>query len=229
MTRYLVSLMAAILTAGAGFAASVTIVNPSFEIDAAVVSGGGGWSDTVPTGWADPQGGDNTNFMEIIGGFSSEGEVHLGFDGNELGLVYQDLGTAWAPNTLYTLSVGVGNRGGFGAGTGRFSLMSSTEVLPAAGPVGGPYTLFAPTTGFTTDLDTATLATADNTFATATFQWTTGAVAPAGNLRIAVQNTGASRLHVDNFSLDASPIPEPAMLGLSLAMGGLLLGRRRRS
>jgi hypothetical protein len=210
-------------------AASVTITNPGFEADIASLQGGTSWSDAVPAGWSDPQGGDNTNFMELIAGFAGDGQVHLGFDGNELGLIYQDLGTVWAPNTQYTLTVGAGNRTGFGAGTGRFSLISSNEALPAAGPIGnGPYVLFAPTTGFSSDLDTATVSTVGNAFADATFQWVTGAVAPAGNLRLTVQSTGAVRLHLDNVRLDATVIPEPASAGLGLLISAFLFGRRRR-
>jgi hypothetical protein len=60
----LIALAASAEIAGA---ASVNIVNPGFEDDLALIQGGGGWSDAVPNGWSDPQGGDNTNFMETIG------------------------------------------------------------------------------------------------------------------------------------------------------------------
>lgn len=231
MTKHFSSLVSliSVIAAGSAAAASLTITNASFETDVAVISGGGGWSDAVPTGWSDPQGGDNTNFMEIIGGFSSEGEAHLGYDGNELGMVYQDLGVPWTANTQYTLTVGVGNRTNFGAGIGRFSLTSSLEALPAAGAAGGPYSLFSPATGFFTDLDTSTVVGAGNTFADTTLQWSTGAVVPAGNVRLGVQNISASRLHVDNFRLDASPVPEPTAVALLAGLGGLLIHRRRRA
>ncbi len=219
----LASLFLSVSLAGA---VGVTITNPGFEDDLGAAQAGGGWTDAVPTGWADPQGGDNTNFMEVIGGFASEGQVHLGFDGNELGMVYQDLGTAWAPNTTYTLTVGVGNRAGFGAGVGRFFLTSSFDALPAAGPVGGPYSLYTPSV-FSADLDTFTIVPADNTFGDAVFTYTTGPVAPVGNLRIGVQQTSATRVHVDNWRLDATVIPEPSTAAVLALAAGLVLRRRR--
>ena len=226
MRTVILASLATICLAGQAFAAAVTINNHSFE---AAGLGAGGWSDAAPAGWVDPQGDDNTNFLENISGFASEGTTHIGFDPNEFGLIYQDLSTAWAPNTVYTLTVGVGNRSGFGAGVGRFSLVSSTEALPAPGVAGGPYSLFTPTTGFFTDRDTGTVATVANSFADTSFQWTTGAVAPAGNLRLVVQSNSSTRLHVDNFRLDATPVPEPAAAALSAVLAGVLLNRRRRA
>jgi hypothetical protein len=209
-------------------AAALNIVNPGFESDLATAQGNGGWSDAVPTGWSDPQGADNTNFLETIGGFASEGQVHLGFDGNEFGMVYQDLGVAWAPNTTYTLTVGVGRRGGFGAGLGRFGLGSSLDVLPASGPSpDGPYSLHTPSVFFS-DFDTATVAVTDGTFSDAVFSFTTGAIAPAGNVRVSVQEISATRIHVDNFRLDATAaVPEPSSVALLGVLSGLALRRRR--
>ena len=209
-------------------AAALSIVNPGFESDAGVVSGGTSWSNNAQTGWSDPQGNDNTNFIENIGGFSSNGIVHVGFDANEFGMIYQDLSTAWAANTKYTLTVGVGNRNGTGAGTGRFGFGKSTDVLsPGVAGDNGPYVLQTPSLYFS-DLDTATVATAGGSFADATFTFSTGAVAPSGNIRISAQWKAGPRLHVDNFRLDGSPIPEPTSLAtLGLALG--LLSRRRRA
>jgi hypothetical protein len=220
MRTTLAILAATALTAATASAVSVTINNPGFETDLAAAQAGGGWTDAVPTGWSDPAGPENSNFLEVIAGFASEGQVHLGFDPNENGTVYQDLATPWAPNTVYTLTVGVGNRGGFGAGIGRFGFGSSTDPAPPA------LTQYTPSV-FSQDLNTLTIAPADNTFGDATFVFTTGAVAPAGNIRISVQEISATRIHVDNFRLDATVIPEPSSAS-TLAMAAGLLRRRRR-
>jgi hypothetical protein len=114
-------LVLTLLGASAARAASITIVNSGFEADAGLVNGGTTWSDNTPTGWLDPDNpgsNPNSNFIENISGFSSDGIVHLGFDGNENGIIYQDLSTAWAPNMMYTLTLGVGNRTNTGAAWG---------------------------------------------------------------------------------------------------------------
>jgi len=210
------------ITAGA---VGVSINNHSFEAD---VLGAGGWNDSIPAGWSDPQGGDNTNFLENIGGFASEGANHLGFDGNEFGMIYQDLSTPWAPNTAYTFTVGVGNRSGFGAGVGRFFLTSSLDALPPAGPFGnGPYSLYTPGSGWFVDYDTALTVPVGSAFGDATFTYVTGAAAPAGNIRIGVQQNSAVRIHLDNFRLDATVIPEPSTAAALALAAGLCLRRRR--
>lgn len=227
MTKIKQLLAISLAMTGVAQAASVTIVNPGFE---AAGLAAGGWSDNAPTGWSDPQGNDNTNFIEVISGFASEGTHHLGFDGNEFGMVYQDLGVAWAPNTTYTLTVGVGNRSGTGAGTGRFGLGTSLDPVAPATNLGGngPYFLHSPSVFFA-DLDTSTVAPTGGTFADAIFTYTTGAVAPAGNVRISVQEISGTRIHIDNFRLDATPVPEPTVAGTAfLAAFGLTMLRRRR-
>ncbi len=227
MRKSLITLALVAVAGVQAHAVSIPIVNPSFEADGNL-GGPGGWSDSAPTGWVDPNGGSNGNFMENISGFASSGAIHLGFDqGSDsgLGLVYQDLSTSWAPNTTYTLTVGVGNRGGFGAGVGRFGFASSTDAAPAGS------TLFAPSVYFS-DVDTAvTPNPATDSFSDLTVSFTTGAVAPAGSIRISTQRTSGPRLHVDNFRLDAVPVlvPEPTTLaGLALA-STVLLRRRRRA
>lgn len=226
MKPLFLSLMFLLSTLSFSGAAGVTITNSGFETDAL---GAGGWSDAVPAGWSDPQGGDNTNFMENISGFASDGSNHLGFDGNEYGMIYQNLSAAWAPNTIYTFTVGVGNRNAnFGAGTGRFFLASSLEPLPPPGPFDGPYSLYTPGSGWYTDYDTSLTVPAPTAFGDVTFTYTTGAVAPTGNIRIGVQEISGIRLHVDNFRLDATAIPEPsAAVILAMAVG--LAFRRRHA
>ncbi len=209
---------AILLSAGFASAVSVAITNPGFETDA---QGAGGWSDNVPTGWNDPNGNSNDNFMENITGFASEGVMHLGMErpgavtAGTRNYVYQDLATAWAPNTKYTLTVGVGNRSGFGQGATVLAFGSTSD---AAGV-------------FTASTTVAENSNPNpNTFQDFTLEFTTGAVAPTGNIRIYGENISAGiRTHFDNFRLDAIAVPEPASLAAGLMGGlGLMIRRRRR-
>jgi hypothetical protein len=204
-------------TAGA---VGVSINNPGFESDALAA---GGWSDAPPSGWTDPAGSSNGNFLEHITGFASDGFNHLGFDQSAdggVGMVYQDLSTAWAPNTTYTLTVGVGNRSGWGAGTGRFGFGSSLDAPPSPGVLNTPSVFFS-------DLNTALAAPVTGTFADLTVSFSTGAIAPAGNIRLSVQRISdlGPRLHIDNIRLDV--IPEPSAAATLALAAGLLLRRRR--
>ena len=209
---------AVLISTSLASAVSIAIVNPGFETD---LQGVGGWSDNVPTGWNDPNGNSNDNFMENIAGFASEGSMHIGFErpgaitAGTRNYIYQDLGTAWAPNTKYTLTVGVGNRSGFGQGASVLALGSTSD---AAGV-------------FVSSTTVAENANANvNTFQDFSLIFTTGAVAPTGNIRIYGENVSAgSRTHFDNFRLDAAVVPEPGSLVAGLAGGlGLMIRRRRR-
>ena len=82
---------------------------------------------------------------------------------------------------------------------------------------------------FSRTVDTGTFALVDNTFADMSVTFTTGAVAPSGNIRLFVKEIdGVSRIHVDNFRLDATAVPESSS-ALALALGcGFLMRRRRR-
>jgi hypothetical protein len=51
--------------------------------------------------------------------------------------------------------------------------------------------------------------------------------APAGHLRISIQNLTAARLPADNVRLDATAIPEPAAGLLGLPGAACVLRRRR--
>ena len=195
-------------------AAPVPITNPSFE---SPDLSPGGWSDVTPTGWIDTQGDTNHNFVEEIAGFAAEGAQHLGFESipfqGSFSLMYQDLPAAWAANTIYTLTVGIGNRANFGGGFPRISLGSSTSLDPG---------LFEATEAF--DGNAVPL----NTFADRQLQFTTGSVAPGGNVRIVLSNDPGGRVHFDNVRLDATPVPEPSTLAIAGLAGAAMLLRRRR-
>ena len=204
-------------------AASVNIVNPGFESDVGLVNAGTTWSDNTPTGWLDPDNpgaNANSNFLENISGFASEGLVHLGFDSNENGIIYQDLSTAWAPNTMYTLTLGVGRRATFGAGQALIGLASNTGVVVSNDS-------FA-TAAFSSIVNTGNFALVDGAFADTSLTFTTGAVAPVGNIRLFVKEVDTvSRIHVDNFRLNAVTVPEPSAFAVLAMSAGLLIRRRR--
>lgn len=203
--------LAALGCAGAVHGASITVGNHSFE---ETVLSPGGWLDGQPPSWTSPAGQAN-NFIEYIVGFVSDGNNHYGMAQGVAS--YQELATAWLPNTDYQLVIGVGNRNASWTAVGN---QSSIALESTADPVG--------THLASTFLDSSTLP--ESTFADLTLTFTTGASAPAGNIRIWIGSTGdagTGRGHFDNVRLDASPVPEPsfaALLGLSLALGA----RRRR-
>jgi uncharacterized YccA/Bax inhibitor family protein len=84
------------------------------------------------------------------------------------------------------------------------------------------------TAAFSQVVDTATIATLGGTFSDMTLVFNTGAVAPTGNIRLFVKEISGVRIHVDNFRLDATPVPEPSSAAVLTLGAGLLIRRRRR-
>jgi hypothetical protein len=84
------------------------------------------------------------------------------------------------------------------------------------------------TAAFSQTVNTGTIATVPGTFADMTLVFTTGAVAPTGNIRLFVKEVDpATRIHVDNFRLDGTLVPEPSSAAAILFGAGLLIRRRR--
>ena len=118
------------------------------------------------------------------------------------GSISQTLAASLTPDTIYTLSVDVGNRldgevtdysiALYVDGTLLSSLSSSNGVIPAG------------------------------TFADETVTYTSGAVVPAGNLSI-VLTSGGVQADFDNVRLTASTVPEPSSLSLLAAALGLMV------
>lgn len=192
--------------------ASIAVSNPSFEETALSA---GGWLDGQPPSWTSPSGNEN-NFVEYIVGFVSQGNNHYGMAQGVS--AYQNLSTAWAPYTRYELIIGIGNRNAGWTATGN---QSSIALESSASAVGTHVT--------SAFLDSSTLP--ESTFSDLTLTYTTGAVAPAGNIRIWVGSTGAAgtgRGHFDNVRLTATPVPEPTTAALFLlAAGGCWMRRRK--
>jgi hypothetical protein len=202
-------------------AAPVPIANHSFETPD-LTSGGNTWSN-ANIDWGDPDPGINDQFTEFIANFASEGQQHVGInatDTNNNGLVdplVQDLAATYAPNTIYTLTVGVGNR------NATFTIPGNESIFRLADAATG--NVLAESI-----VDASTIPV--GTFEDRSLVFTTGASGgPVGNgIRIVLANGPAGRSHFDNIRLDATVIPEPATMTLLLIAGIALAssGRLRR-
>ncbi|MGC6457425.1 MAG: hypothetical protein ACON4R_03570 [Akkermansiaceae bacterium] len=109
-------------------AAPIAIPNAGFEEPP---QNAGGWTNTL-TDWSERDGiDDGDSFIENISGFFAEGINHIGM--NTGYYIWIDTGVAWEPNTVYTLQVAAGNRGGQtgGVNSSVYALMNSTAGLGA--------------------------------------------------------------------------------------------------
>jgi hypothetical protein len=217
------------LSAIGAHAASITINDPSFEINGGGDMAVGGWNNDLAPDW---QGRDGQNaggaFEEYISGFVADGTDHVGLATGYY--LWQDTGVALAPNTTYTLTIAAGNR------NANFSVAGNQTT----------YALLAGTAGLGTFANTGEVIADGVTLAASAFDastlaassyadapslvFTTGATVPAENLVVLLgDNSASGRSHFDNIRLDAtaSAIPEvsTSLLG---ALAGLVLLRRRR-
>jgi hypothetical protein len=205
------SVFAVLALAAAVQADPINIKNASFEEP---VQDPGGWTNTYPDWEAPPTTSDS--FVEYIDGFSSEGVNHLGIQNGEE--VSQDLGVSLIPNSIYELTVGVGNRNA--SFTPTDGTQASTFGLYLGGDSGAGGTLLADVT-----VDAGPLG--ESTFADFSLAYETGDTVPEGNVFISLRTTGGGRAHYDNIRLNL--VPEPSSIALlSLAGLGLLLRCRRR-
>ncbi len=187
-------------------AAPLPILNAGFE-DAASELGGPTWSNCIdiecnsgsvdPEIWQDtgPDGmaplNNANSFSEVIGGFAADGTVHLGIALG--GQVQQTLpGQSLQPNTVYTLTAAVGQRGGGWN-------VPNNETRFGLG-VGGAY--LSPLQTF----DASTIP--DSTFVDRDYVYITGPTVPTGDIQVMLGSTGAGRGHFDNLRLDATPIAD---------------------
>lgn|GEM_PF-2919696 len=232
-TSLFVSFVAAFLAAVPLQAAVVAVQNPSFE-SPLVTQNGGFYQTGTPDSWT------ATNFVAQYfersdnGGFTGQPGItgansqYLADDiaGGAVGLLTQDLGIQFLPNTSYSVDLAGGHRTNFLGASMLFGLRSSTNTSAD---------LAGATIGF---LDENSLANSTFVFASAAganggvFTFTTGASAPPGNIVAFISNAvngSQTRLHADSFTATATAVPEPA--GLSIMALGLvsLLAVRRRT
>ncbi len=188
----------------------IEIKNPSFESPALAA---GGWGYVVDD-WETPPPADADAFIEYIVGFSADGNQHLGMEnGIE---VWQVLDVPAQPQTVYTLTVAVGNRNNGWNPAGS----EARYGLYAGSPVQGLTKLGDAA------FDASTIP--ESSFADQTLKVTTGDVVPGGKLFVSLASTGpVGRAHFDNIRLSAVPVPEPAALVLfGLGLLGFVVRRR---
>lgn len=204
------ALSTAILATLAGSAGAVplTVNNPSFESPGASPG-----NFPPPTGWTG--GGFTERFADINNPTGGHLANYAGIDN---GTISQDLGVPFLPNSVYTVNFLVGNRDNFGEGLTQYGLQSSAS--PG------------------TDLGSIVSVNPEATIANGTFvegptySFTTGAVAPLGNVVLFFRGapepgTTDNRGIVDLARVDVSPVPEPASLALFGIAGIATLARRR--
>ena len=194
-----VSLALLLASAASSQAAAIIVLNPSFENP-----GGGGGQYPAADNWV------GSSFTEISTDVGLSGGDLIRYGAQQSGTTgSQDLGVGFLANSVYTLTIAVGDRQtGDVSGTVSFG-------LTAGGTNQGIFTEVAPAQ------------VTDNTFQDFTYTFTTGAVAPTGNVGIKLSSISAGRGVFDNVRLDASAIPEPST-ALCAVIGGIALLRRRR-
>ncbi|MEM7387682.1 MAG: hypothetical protein AAF514_22330, partial [Verrucomicrobiota bacterium] len=195
-------------------AAPIVVNNASFERPA---QDPGGWLNELTDPEPNPEAGgsdwlgqngssDGNTFIEYINGFNSEGNQHLGMQGNYY--VFQNTGVPWKADTGYTLTVGVGNRG---ENPGALTIIGLTASAEEPGPDNTlPFAnandyledaLYLSGAGMTIDSG----ANPSLSFTDYTVSFVTGAIAPTGNVVIFLGDEGTTqRSHFDNIRLEVT-------------------------
>ncbi|MEM7313823.1 MAG: PEP-CTERM sorting domain-containing protein, partial [Planctomycetota bacterium] len=162
--------------------------------------------DFDPNWWVDdPIDTDNTGgtFTEVIDGFASEGTHHLGMASGRR--VKQTLpGVGLEPNTVYTFTVGVGNRDGFGAADN-----ASVFGLQVGG---SPLADFQSINS--TDIPVGT-------FVDYSWIYITGSDPAPGDIEVVVGSDAGGRGHFDNVRVDATPVSDGGNLLLLEIVDGV--------
>ena len=196
-----VSLALLLASAASSQAVAIIVLNQSFE------SPGGNNGDYPPaTSWV------GSTFTEVSTAIGLSGGHLIRYNGQNGGTTgSQDLGVGFLADSVYSMTILIGNRTNDGSnptGTARFG-------LTAGGIEQGTFT------------EVTNAQVAGQTFQDFTYTFTTGAVAPTGNVGIKLEAAAGGRGLFDNVRLDATAVPEPST-ALCAVIGGLALLRRRR-
>jgi uncharacterized protein (TIGR03382 family) len=219
-------------------AASITILNPSFETPDLVTDTSSAVSGTswrrVGDG-SNPLGIDAAGLAKRVGAgtFGTildptpdplDGEQALYLNGSQES-VFQVLTATLQANTTYTLTVDAGDR--LGLDFQACEIRLGTVTVPLVSADFGLNLLAGTVVSNTTPFNDAG---ANDGWETWVTTFTTGA-SPVGlgdQLRVEIVTTGGIQSYFDNVRLDAVTIPEPSAFALVSLCGLGLLRRRRR-
>lgn len=206
---------AALFAATSAVAAPIALTNAGLETNASAQFGSiddwgpnGGWG--LHSGFANP--GYNAGTMGNNFGFYSAGTAEY---------VLQATGVTIAAGTNYSVNLGAVTGGGNDTGTVAYVLAyvnPGEDVSDGVDP--GEFTVFASATQVVGD-----------PWVAGTGLTSTATGAAIGQELLVGLGSGAeggdNDIWFDNFTADASPVPEPGSLAL-IGLGGLALLRRRR-
>jgi PEP-CTERM motif len=200
-------------TTAPALADNITIQNASFEITNPLITPCGtgcAFNNGPIPGWTST-GGQQGSWQPSSAYFSSpvpDGSIVAYSNG---GTISQTLSASLLADTLYTLSVAVGNR--LDAVSGGFATTYIIQLFAGN-------TLLNSITGSNTDIPLGT-------FQDVSFNYMSGVTLPSGNLSIALSSVGPQS-DFDNVRLTATSVSEPGSLTMLAAGLGLALFVFRR-
>ncbi|MCH1505482.1 MAG: hypothetical protein L7V86_18015 [Verrucomicrobiales bacterium] len=204
------------------FAAPIEVNNASFE-QPPLGGGGNTWTNNIvdpslaadQAQWVGTETGDK--FIELIGGFQSEGTQHIGTAGGFY--MTQNLGIPFEANTAYTLTVGVGYRNPNQSGAEAFTVigLTATEQDPSdTNPLAGTDTnnqleIDSLLESAHARVESVSLNdSVQKSFTDVTVEFITDDDPPSGNILIFLGDDNAGgRSHFDNVRLESLTALDP--------------------